>query len=234
MAPYLAENPQLVDLGSGPVLRSKRERHVCGESYVREDYFPASVVAGGNRLGGSENNPKDCFPDDGPILQSADHDFDPVATFVAAPIVSDDLLAILPSGETGLYPFVFQCISQPIGVIAAAGEQRLCGCQAAEQGRGSDRFADLSCSHEEPARPPIGVGIGMQFCVHFAFGAPGQTTLTVIGPLNVVLVETCQALGVLKAMPIKTERREVEGIAGLLHMGWFRPVHGKSVSAPDL
>ncbi len=33
----------------------------------------------------------------------------------------------------------------------------------------------------------------------------------------------------LKAMPIKTDRRDAEGIARLLHLGWFRPVHCKSV-----
>lgn len=37
--------------------------------------------------------------------------------------------------------------------------------------------------------------------------------------------------GALKAMPNKTDRRDAEGIAPLLQMGWFRPVHCKSVSA---
>jgi transposase len=35
-------------------------------------------------------------------------------------------------------------------------------------------------------------------------------------------------------MPIKTDRRYAEGIARLLHLGWFRPVHCKSVSAQEL
>ncbi len=34
-------------------------------------------------------------------------------------------------------------------------------------------------------------------------------------------------------MPIKTDRRDAEGIARLLHLGWFRPVHCKSVSAQE-
>jgi transposase len=37
-----------------------------------------------------------------------------------------------------------------------------------------------------------------------------------------------------KAMPIKTDRRDAEGIARLLHLGWFRPVHCKSVSAQEV
>ena len=52
--------------------------------------------------------------------------------------------------------------------------------------------------------------------------------------LPVVLMETRQVKGALKAMPIKTDRRDAEGIARLLHLGWFRPVHCKSVSAQEV
>ena len=34
----------------------------------------------------------------------------------------------------------------------------------------------------------------------------------------------------LSAMAIKTDRRDARGIAQLLRMGWFRPVHRKSAS----
>jgi transposase len=47
------------------------------------------------------------------------------------------------------------------------------------------------------------------------------------------LMETRQVKGVLNAMPIKTDRRDAEGIARLLHLGWFRPVHCKSVSSQE-
>lgn len=50
---------------------------------------------------------------------------------------------------------------------------------------------------------------------------------------DAVLMETRQVKGALKAMPNKTDRRDAEGIARLLHMGWFRPVHRKSVSAQE-
>ena len=49
-----------------------------------------------------------------------------------------------------------------------------------------------------------------------------------------VLMETRQVKGALKAMPIKADRRDAEGIARLLHMGWFRPVHCKSISAQEM
>ena len=49
-----------------------------------------------------------------------------------------------------------------------------------------------------------------------------------------VLMETRQVKGALKAMPIKTDRRDAEGIARLLQMGWFRPVHCKSLSEQEM
>lgn len=52
--------------------------------------------------------------------------------------------------------------------------------------------------------------------------------------LDVVLIETRQVKGALKAMPIKTNRRDAEGIARLLHLSWFRPGHCKSVSAQEV
>jgi transposase len=52
--------------------------------------------------------------------------------------------------------------------------------------------------------------------------------------INVVLMETRQVKGALKAMPIKTDRRDAQGIAHLLRMGWFRPVHCKSISAQEV
>ena len=49
-----------------------------------------------------------------------------------------------------------------------------------------------------------------------------------------VLRETRQVKAALKAMLIKTVRRDAEGIARLLQMGWFRPVHCKAVSSQEM
>ena len=49
-----------------------------------------------------------------------------------------------------------------------------------------------------------------------------------------VLMETRRVKAALKAMPIKTDRRDAEGIARLLQMGWFRPVHCKTVSSQEM
>jgi transposase len=51
---------------------------------------------------------------------------------------------------------------------------------------------------------------------------------------DTVLMETRHVKGALKAMPIKTDRRDAEGIARLLQMGWFRQVHCKSISAQEM
>ncbi len=52
--------------------------------------------------------------------------------------------------------------------------------------------------------------------------------------IETTLLETRRVKAVLKAMPVKTDRRDAEGIARLLRMGWFRPVHCKSISAQEL
>ena len=51
---------------------------------------------------------------------------------------------------------------------------------------------------------------------------------------DAVLMETRLVKGALKAMPIKTDRRDAEGIARLLQMGWYRPVHCKAVSSQEM
>lgn len=50
----------------------------------------------------------------------------------------------------------------------------------------------------------------------------------------VVLMETRQVKAAVKAAPVKTDRRDAAGLARLLQMGWFRPVHCKSLSAQEI
>jgi transposase len=49
--------------------------------------------------------------------------------------------------------------------------------------------------------------------------------------LEVVLLETRHVKAALSAMVVKTDRKDARGIAQLLRMGWFRPVHRKSPDA---
>ncbi|WP_313670028.1 IS110 family transposase, partial [Sandarakinorhabdus sp.] len=47
----------------------------------------------------------------------------------------------------------------------------------------------------------------------------------------VVLLETRQVRDAFRSMPVKTDRKDAGGIAQLLRLGWFRPVHCKSQDA---
>ena len=51
--------------------------------------------------------------------------------------------------------------------------------------------------------------------------------------LPVELLETRHVRNAFKTMPVKTDRKDARGIAELMRMGWFRPVHCKSISAPE-
>ena len=51
--------------------------------------------------------------------------------------------------------------------------------------------------------------------------------------LAVELVETRHVRNALKIMPVKTDRKDAQGIAELMRLGWFRPVHCKSISAQE-
>ena len=52
--------------------------------------------------------------------------------------------------------------------------------------------------------------------------------------LAMVLLETRQVKAALSAMVVKTDRKDARGIAQLLRMGWFRPVHCKSPPAQEV
>src|ERR1700742_5224128 len=47
--------------------------------------------------------------------------------------------------------------------------------------------------------------------------------------LAVELLETRHVRTAFKTMPVKTDRKDARGIAQLVRLGWFRPVHCKSM-----
>jgi transposase len=57
--------------------------------------------------------------------------------------------------------------------------------------------------------------------------------LTAAG-FEAVLLETRHVKAALSAMVVKTDRKDARGIAQLLRMGWFRPVHCKSPPAQEV
>jgi transposase len=52
--------------------------------------------------------------------------------------------------------------------------------------------------------------------------------------LAVELLETRHVRKALETMPVKSDRNDARGIAQLMRLGWFRPVHCKSIGAQEL
>ena len=52
--------------------------------------------------------------------------------------------------------------------------------------------------------------------------------------LAVELLETRHVKTALSTMPVKTDRNDARGIAQLMRLGWFRPVHCKSMAAQEV
>ena len=52
--------------------------------------------------------------------------------------------------------------------------------------------------------------------------------------LAVELLETRHVRTALKTMPVKSDRNDARGIAQLMRLGWFRPVHCKSIAAQEM
>jgi transposase len=50
----------------------------------------------------------------------------------------------------------------------------------------------------------------------------------------VQLLETRHVRDAFKSMPVKTDKRDARGIAQLMRLGWFRPVHCKSLPAQEV
>lgn len=51
---------------------------------------------------------------------------------------------------------------------------------------------------------------------------------------SVELLETRHVRTAFKTMPVKTDRKDARGIAELMRLGWFRPVHCKSMEAQEM
>jgi len=49
-----------------------------------------------------------------------------------------------------------------------------------------------------------------------------------------ILIETRHVKAALKAMTVKTDRNDARGMAQLMRMGWFRPVHVKSLAVQEI
>jgi transposase len=79
------------------------------------------------------------------------------------------------------------------------------------------------------ARPERMTGIGLEAgpLSQWLFGALEAAALPA------VLLETRHVRAAFRTMPVKTDRKDAHGIAQLMRLGWFRPVHCKSLAAQE-
>jgi hypothetical protein len=149
-------------LGLELVLTLSPEHHGCREGDGGEEDLRASVVTGGDAT---------------PVLQPREHGLDPNAAL----ILLDELAANLSQWDAGLYPFLFQCFTEPVIAIAPVCQQPVCRRQAAHERNRSRVVADLTGGHQEADRATVGVVDGVQFGVYAALYVVNQTAPLVAG-----------------------------------------------------
>ena len=99
-----------------------------------------------------------------------------VAPLVAAFVVFHRFRPLFSAGDTCAYPFVFQRISEPVGIISAVPEQPVDVRQAGQQCPCADVVADLTGRDEQVERSALVVADGMQLGVHAALGPANQAS----------------------------------------------------------
>jgi transposase len=74
----------------------------------------------------------------------------------------------------------------------------------------------------------VGIGLEAGPLSQWLYAAMKQAGLVV------ELLETRHVRDAFKAMPVKSDRNDARGIAQLMRLGWFRPVHCKSIGAQEV
>jgi hypothetical protein len=115
-----------------------------------------------------------------PIIEASEHGLDLVAAFVAALVVFDGLSTGLQAWDARLYPFGFQRISEPVGIVTPIWQQPLGLGQTPLQSRRSGVVTDLTCGHEKAGRAAIAIGDGMKLGIFASFGSANQTSKLVV------------------------------------------------------
>ena len=106
-------------------------------------------------------------------------------------------------------------------VVDASGKIVCEGKVASEPEALSDYFGSLRL-------PVVRIGLEAGPLSQWLYAAMQQAGLAV------ELLETRHVRDAFKAMPVKSDRNDARGIAQLMRLGWFRPVHCKSLAAQEL
>jgi transposase len=119
-----------------------------------------------------------------------------------------------------------------VGIDVSLKESSLCVVDA----RGKIvREAKVASEPEALCRLVAGIGFAVTR-IGFEAGPLSQWLREglVDAGFEVVLLETRHVKAALSAMTVKTDRKDARGIAQLLRMGWYRPVHAKSVDSQEV
>lgn len=104
-----------------------------------------------------------------PVLDPAEHVFDAMSLLVEDIVIGRGFFAVFARRNAGRNPLFFQSIAEPVGVIAAIGQQFLGAWQTLEQLSGTLVVAHLARSQQEQQRPSQSIGDGVQLGIQAAF-----------------------------------------------------------------
>lgn len=108
-----------------------------------------------------------------PILEPAKDDPNSAGPFVARFVGFYGFRSLFPARDAREYPFVFQGLSEPVGVVSSVPEQPIDIMQVSQQPPWSGVIADLPGSDEQVERAAFAVDDG-KLGVHPAFGSANQ------------------------------------------------------------
>jgi hypothetical protein len=109
--------------------------------------------------------------DPAPVLEPAEHAFDPVALLVDLLVIFDRLVATRTPRDAGLDADTCQSVTEPIAVIALVGDEHVGHGQGWQHGRRTAIVTHLAFGQQQDQRLAVGVANGVQFGVQAAFGA---------------------------------------------------------------
>ncbi len=106
-----------------------------------------------------------------PVLEFAEHVFDPVALAVEGGVVRDRHLAVGLRRDAGSDATLGQGMAEPVGIVAPIGEQCLGLGERIDHQRGALVVAHLPFAEQHDQRAALAVTDGVELGVQPAFGA---------------------------------------------------------------
>ena len=112
-----------------------------------------------------------------PVLEAAEGGLDPVALAVEGGVVGDGHLAAPAGGDAGGDAPIRQSPAEPVGVVAAVGDQSLGLGQRGQHRLRAQVVAAVARAQEHAEGPSLGVGHDVQLGVQAPLGAADEAAL---------------------------------------------------------